>query len=68
MKKALFHTHRLLVSLSLCVLTSLALLIGLTNQPAFAYPYYAQEAYKNPREATGRIVCANCHLAQKESN
>ena len=20
---------------------------------------------KNPREATGRIVCANCHLAQK---
>ena len=21
--------------------------------------------YENPREATGRIVCANCHLAQK---
>jgi len=33
--------------------------------PAQAYPYYAQEAYTTPREATGRIVCANCHLAQK---
>merc|ERR1712078_554714 len=22
-------------------------------------------AYQTPREATGRIVCANCHLAQK---
>jgi apocytochrome f len=33
--------------------------------PVQAYPYYAQQAYENPREATGRIVCANCHLAQK---
>ncbi len=33
--------------------------------PAYAFPYYAQEAYTNPREATGRIVCANCHLAAK---
>ncbi|KAF6165021.1 hypothetical protein GIB67_010877 [Kingdonia uniflora] len=23
------------------------------------------EGYENPREATGRIVCANCHLANK---
>ncbi len=30
-----------------------------------AFPIYAQQAYENPREATGRIVCANCHLAQK---
>src|SRR6056297_4290539 len=30
-----------------------------------AYPVFAQQAYDNPREATGRIVCANCHLAQK---
>ncbi len=35
------------------------------SSPADAYPYYAQEAYTSPREATGRIVCANCHLAQK---
>jgi apocytochrome f len=30
-----------------------------------AYPIFAQQNYENPREATGRIVCANCHLAQK---
>lgn len=30
-----------------------------------AYPIYAQQGYENPREATGRIVCANCHLASK---
>lgn len=32
---------------------------------ANAYPVFAQQNYANPREATGRIVCANCHLAQK---
>ena len=32
---------------------------------ASAYPIFAQQNYKNPREANGRIVCANCHLAQK---
>lgn len=32
---------------------------------AAAYPVYAQQAYENPREATGRIVCANCHLGAK---
>jgi len=35
------------------------------STPALAYPVYAQQGYENPREATGRIVCANCHLAQK---
>jgi len=32
---------------------------------ATAFPIYAQNAYANPREANGRIVCANCHLASK---
>nr|YP_009057673.1 cytochrome f [Retrophyllum piresii]AIC07412.1 cytochrome f [Retrophyllum piresii] len=32
---------------------------------ANAYPIFAQQSYENPREATGRIVCANCHLAKK---
>jgi apocytochrome f len=32
---------------------------------AEAYPIFAQQGYDNPREATGRIVCANCHLAKK---
>lgn len=35
-------------------------------QAAAAYPFWAQAAYpETPREPTGRIVCANCHLAQK---
>ena len=65
MKKALSRANRLLVGISLCVFTSLSLLLGFNQPSAFAYPYFAQEAYKNPREATGKIVCANCHLAQK---
>ena len=36
-----------------------------STQNAYAFPIYAQQAYENPREANGRIVCANCHLAQK---
>ena len=29
-------------------------------------PFWAQQTYPaTPREATGRIVCANCHLAAK---
>ncbi|WOG80891.1 hypothetical protein DCAR_0100036 [Daucus carota subsp. sativus] len=32
---------------------------------SIAYPIFAQQGYENPREATGRIVCANCHLANK---
>lgn len=35
------------------------------TQPAYSYPIFAQQNYPNPREANGRIVCANCHLAQK---
>ncbi|MEC4819229.1 MAG: apocytochrome f [Scytonema sp. PMC 1069.18] len=35
-------------------------------QAASAYPFWAQETYpETPREPTGRIVCANCHLAAK---
>lgn len=32
---------------------------------ASAYPFWAQQNYETPREPTGRIVCANCHLAAK---
>lgn len=32
---------------------------------ALSFPIFAQQNYENPREANGRIVCANCHLAQK---
>jgi apocytochrome f len=35
-------------------------------QTAAAYPFWAQASYpETPREPTGRIVCANCHLAAK---
>ena len=30
-----------------------------------AYPIFAQKSYRNPREVNGRIICSNCHLAQK---
>lgn len=51
-------------------LAMLAIAVFLTGslalpQVAAAYPIFAQQAYENPREATGRIVCANCHLAAK---
>lgn len=51
-------------------LRSLFLVLGIIAMTIFpkvsyAYPVFAQNAYENPREATGRIVCANCHLAQK---
>lgn len=47
-----------------------ALLIGQLwlATPAQAYPFYAQQGYDSPREATGRIVCANCHLAAKPTD
>nr|YP_009330327.1 cytochrome f [Lambia antarctica]ANN39014.1 cytochrome f [Lambia antarctica] len=34
-------------------------------QSSIAYPIFAQQNYENPREPNGRLVCANCHLAQK---
>ncbi len=41
-------------------------LVFLNPPSAWAYPFWAQQtAPQSPREATGRIVCANCHLAQK---
>ncbi len=49
----------------LIVVATVALFMG-TAQSANAYPFWAQEtAPETPREATGRIVCANCHLAEK---
>ena len=54
-----------------CWITSLALAILVSfgelncSSVSNAYPIFAQQNYENPREATGRIVCANCHLAKK---
>lgn len=50
-----------IASLSVLLFTNVGL-----PQSANAYPFWAQEtAPATPREATGRIVCANCHLAAK---
>jgi apocytochrome f len=46
--------------------TSLSLAVLLSGaSPSWAYPFWAQQNYPSPREATGKIVCANCHLAKK---
>ncbi len=49
------------------LLGSLVLGLSLLIAPAasWAYPFWAQQNYDSPREATGKIVCANCHLAKK---
>ena len=51
--------------LSLLFVSFLTFFSLFSPQNSFAFPIYAQQAYENPREANGRIVCANCHLAQK---
>ena len=53
-----------MIRILLAAIACLALLFTSADR-ASAYPAYAQAAYDNPREATGKIVCANCHLAQK---
>lgn len=49
------------------VLGSLVIALALLIAPgaSWAYPFWAQQNYDSPREATGKIVCANCHLAKK---
>jgi apocytochrome f len=59
MRNKLHNTFKYIVfilSLTVCILLP---------SMSEAFPIFAQQAYENPREATGRIVCANCHLAQK---
>ena len=53
-------------SLSLLLGSLIAFAVLLTGaSPSWAYPFWAQQNYASPREATGKIVCANCHLAKK---
>nr|YP_010197601.1 apocytochrome f [Gracilaria flabelliformis subsp. simplex]UAD86017.1 apocytochrome f [Gracilaria flabelliformis subsp. simplex] len=53
------------IKLALLIFVSTINLIIIQPITTLAFPIYAQQGYDNPREATGRIVCANCHLAQK---
>nr|WVD55756.1 cytochrome f [Tetradesmus sp. JML-2023c] len=62
-----FFTHKKNTLGSFLTIFSLIVGLGFTTftPSAEAYPIFAQQNYENPREANGRIVCANCHLAQK---
>jgi len=45
------------------------LFFGITILPSlsYAYPVFAQKSYpSNPREISGKIICANCHLEEKK--
>jgi apocytochrome f len=59
---ALSRIKNLCCNLTFGLFASFAFLFPLVGN---AFPIYAQQAYANPREANGRIVCANCHLASK---
>lgn len=67
MKGRFLSLRRLIKPTAVAIAATLLFVTGLVSgaQPASAYPFWAQENYETPREATGRIVCANCHLAQK---
>jgi apocytochrome f len=62
-----FFTHKKNTLGSFLTIFSFIVGLGFTTftSGAEAYPIFAQQNYENPREANGRIVCANCHLAQK---
>ena len=55
--------RRLLSPLLAALIMGMAVLTAPTA--SWAYPFWAQQNYDSPREATGKIVCANCHLANK---
>ena len=58
--------QKLIMKKLLTHLFTLIAIFCLIANPNFAgaYPFWAQQNYESPREATGKIVCANCHLAQ----
>ncbi len=59
------HIKRFYVKKLAILILTLANLNNVLIDTVNSFPIYAQQGYENPREATGRIVCANCHLAQK---
>jgi apocytochrome f len=51
--------------LILALVATVCVTVLAAPEPAAAYPFWAQQNYETPREPTGRIVCANCHLGAK---
>lgn len=66
-KRFIMIFNNIKTSLKQLGLAAIMLGVGFTfsTPVTHAYPIFAQQNYENPREANGRIVCANCHLAQK---
>ena len=64
--KIMKNLKKLIMKNLLTHIFSLIAIFCLVSNPnvANAYPFWAQQNYESPREATGKIVCANCHLAQ----
>lgn len=67
----LTRTARVMLNTLLVVIATVTLFFTsdfALPQTAAAYPFWAQASYpETPREPTGRIVCANCHLAAKNT-
>lgn len=63
------RVQKLSLSIALTAIATMTLFLFsdlAVPQSAAAYPFWAQQtAPETPREATGRIVCANCHSGQK---
>ena len=59
------YKSNIVVEKILIIVITFISLVYLQTNKVHSFPVYAQQGYENPREATGRIVCANCHLAQK---
>jgi len=53
------------IKTAFAVVVTFSISLNILAPEAIAYPIFAQQNYENPREANGRLVCANCHLAQK---
>ena len=64
-RKFLFFIFAFMFNLFTHLVSLIVALFLVFPQNVQAYPVFAQQTYPAPREATGRIVCANCHLAQK---
>lgn len=64
---SLLRPMRRSFSLLLSSLLALGALL-VAPQASWAYPFWAQQNYAYPREATGKLACANCHLAKKPTH
>ena len=61
----MFYSRRLIKTLASILFLCLSIIFHPSSSSA--YPFWAQQNYENPREATGKIVCANCHLANMKT-